>query len=78
VTSEGDDDERHGLPASRLASTLGVPVIAEGIERPGQLDRLLELGGTLGQGFLLGRPAEFGDLELSRRPAERPRAALRA
>jgi hypothetical protein len=34
VTSEGDDDERHGLPASRLASTLGVPVIAEGIERP--------------------------------------------
>jgi diguanylate cyclase (GGDEF)-like protein len=62
----------------QLARTLGVPVIAEGIERPGQLDRLLELGGTLGQGFLLGRPAEFGDLELSRRPAERPRAALRA
>ncbi|HWM10169.1 MAG TPA: bifunctional diguanylate cyclase/phosphodiesterase, partial [Solirubrobacteraceae bacterium] len=62
----------------QLARTLGVPVIAEGIERPGQLERLLELGGTLGQGFLLGRPAEFGDLELSRRPAGRRPAALRA
>jgi diguanylate cyclase (GGDEF)-like protein len=48
----------------QLARTLGVPVIAEGIERPAQLDRLLELGGSLGQGFLLGRPMEFGELEL--------------
>jgi EAL domain-containing protein (putative c-di-GMP-specific phosphodiesterase class I) len=48
----------------QLARTLGVPVIAEGIERPARLDRLLELGGSLGQGFLLGRPTEFGELEL--------------
>ena len=47
----------------QLARTLGVPVIAEGIERPAQLDRLRELGGSLGQGFLLGRPMEFGELE---------------
>ncbi len=42
----------------QLARTLGVPVIAEGIERSAQLERLLELGGHLGQGFLLGVPAE--------------------
>jgi EAL domain-containing protein (putative c-di-GMP-specific phosphodiesterase class I) len=38
-----------------------VPVIAEGIERPAQLDRLLERGGSLGQGSC---PMEFGELEL--------------
>jgi diguanylate cyclase (GGDEF)-like protein len=42
----------------QLARTLGVPVIAEGIERPAQLERLLELGGHLGQGYLLGVPAD--------------------
>jgi diguanylate cyclase (GGDEF)-like protein len=62
----------------QLARTLGVPVIAEGIERPAQLDRLVELGGSLGQGFLLGRPMEFGELELTPRRDERPQAALRA
>jgi EAL domain-containing protein (putative c-di-GMP-specific phosphodiesterase class I) len=35
-----------------------VPVIAEGIERQAQLERLLELGGHLGQGYLLGAPME--------------------
>jgi EAL domain-containing protein (putative c-di-GMP-specific phosphodiesterase class I) len=49
----------------QLARTLGVPVIAEGIERPAQLDRLLELGGSLGQGFLLGRPMRYAELDLA-------------
>jgi diguanylate cyclase (GGDEF)-like protein len=62
----------------QLARTLGVPVIAEGIERPAQLERLLELGGSLGQGFLLGRPMEFGELELGERRDGRRSAALRA
>ena len=61
----------------QLARTLGVPVIAEGIERPAQLDRLLELGGSLGQGFLLGRPMEHAELELNPRRVADPQVALR-
>ena len=37
-----------------LGPRVGMTVIAEGIERPEQRDRLLEWGCTLGQGFLFG------------------------
>jgi diguanylate cyclase (GGDEF)-like protein len=40
-----------------LARTLELEVIAEGIETPGQLAALRELGAELGQGYLLGRPS---------------------
>ena len=42
-----------------LAGTLGLEVIAEGIETEAQRDLLLELGCTRGQGFLFShaRPA---------------------
>ncbi|HTX47186.1 MAG TPA: EAL domain-containing protein, partial [Solirubrobacteraceae bacterium] len=39
-----------------LASSLGVGVIAEGIETQGQADALVELECDYGQGFHLGRP----------------------
>ena len=39
-----------------MADKMGSTVIAEGIERPEELETLLELGITYGQGFLLGRP----------------------
>lgn len=39
-----------------LEPELGTIVIAEGIERPGELSALRELGVPLGQGYLLGRP----------------------
>jgi diguanylate cyclase len=42
----------------QLAQSLGVLVVAEGIERPAQLQRVVELGGRLGQGYLLGRPVD--------------------
>lgn len=42
-----------------LASTLGLDVVAEGIEHPGQLDTLRRLGAKFGQGFLLGRPEVY-------------------
>lgn len=35
-----------------LADTLGIGTVAEGVERPDQVTRLLELGCTVGQGFL--------------------------
>jgi diguanylate cyclase (GGDEF)-like protein len=46
-----------------LGRTLGLTIIAEGIEEPGQLARLRELGCQLGQGFLLGRPVPPDELE---------------
>jgi EAL domain-containing protein (putative c-di-GMP-specific phosphodiesterase class I) len=43
-----------------LARKLGLDVIAEGIETPGQLNALRELEVELGQGYLVGRPAAAG------------------
>jgi diguanylate cyclase (GGDEF)-like protein/PAS domain S-box-containing protein len=41
-----------------LAHSLGLHVIAEGIEHPGQLRRLRTLGCEYGQGFLFSRPLD--------------------
>jgi EAL domain-containing protein (putative c-di-GMP-specific phosphodiesterase class I) len=62
-----------GLPASRgdralvaaivtLARSLGVPAVAEGIERPEQLAWLREVGCDLGQGYLFARPSTVEQL----------------
>ncbi|SEG94150.1 PAS domain S-box-containing protein/diguanylate cyclase (GGDEF) domain-containing protein [Nonomuraea solani] len=40
----------------RLGHDLGLIVVAEGIERPEQLDLLKQMGCTRGQGFLVARP----------------------
>jgi EAL domain-containing protein (putative c-di-GMP-specific phosphodiesterase class I) len=40
-----------------LAHALDLKVVAEGIERAGQLEVLRELGCDLGQGYLFARPA---------------------
>jgi EAL domain-containing protein (putative c-di-GMP-specific phosphodiesterase class I) len=40
-----------------FADRIGSTIIAEGIEREGELATLLELGIEYGQGFLLGRPS---------------------
>jgi len=40
-----------------FADSIGSAIIAEGIERQGELDTLIELGVDYGQGYLLGRPA---------------------
>jgi EAL domain-containing protein (putative c-di-GMP-specific phosphodiesterase class I) len=39
-----------------LGRSLGVAIIAEGIEEIGQLERLRDLGCEYGQGFLFARP----------------------
>ncbi len=41
-----------------IGQSLGLRVVAEGIERPEQLERLCELGCRYGQGYLLGRPID--------------------
>jgi EAL domain-containing protein (putative c-di-GMP-specific phosphodiesterase class I) len=44
-----------------LAAEMGAEVIAEGVERPGQLATLRDLGVRFAQGFLLGRPRPIGE-----------------
>ena len=46
-----------------LANTLGLITVAEGIEMPGQHDRLVELGCAYGQGYLYGRPVEASKVD---------------
>ena len=41
-----------------LAETLGLTVIAEGIERPEDAEELMALGCRIGQGFLYAKPSE--------------------
>ena len=58
----GHDRGAHSLVQAilRLADSLTIAVIAEGIERKAQVDALLQLGCRYGQGWLLGavRPLE--------------------
>ena len=44
-----------------LATTLGLGVIAEGIETPGQRERLIAFGCELGQGFLFSKPVDAAE-----------------
>ena len=43
----------------RYAGSTGVTVVAEGIEREVQAERVASLGVTVGQGYLFGKPASF-------------------
>ncbi len=45
-----------------LGSSLGKLVVAEGIETPGQLAQLREMGCRLGQGYLMARPLPAQDV----------------
>jgi EAL domain-containing protein (putative c-di-GMP-specific phosphodiesterase class I) len=53
------DPSRQALVEAMLAfcGRVGADVIAEGVEQPGELVTLLELGVELGQGWFLARPA---------------------
>lgn len=59
-------------PASRellegvmlLMRHLGLRVVGEGVERPGQLKVLREVGCDAAQGYLLGRPAPATDIDI--------------
>lgn len=69
-----DTDERGRIIVAavlRLGAELGVEVVAEGIETPGELATLVELGARRGQGHQLARPMPVGDVEalLPRGPA---------
>ena len=44
-----------------MCRSLGLAVVAEGVETPAQRDALLALGCTTFQGWLYGRPMPVGD-----------------
>jgi len=47
----------------QLGRSLGLELVAEGIERPAQLARIAATSCDQGQGFLLGRPTESGGVD---------------
>ena len=57
-----------------LGHTLGLRIIAEGIEEAAQAERLRSLGCELGQGFFFARPVEASAIEAAM-AVERPPAA---
>lgn len=65
-----------------LAKSLGMEIVAEGVEQEAQLAQLRELGCQAVQGYLLGRPLLAEEAQalvaaLSRMPGECPRSLLR-
>ncbi len=56
--SEGGESSALTAAVIELAGILNLTPVAEGIERPDQLERLMELKCDLGQGFLFARPLE--------------------
>jgi EAL domain-containing protein (putative c-di-GMP-specific phosphodiesterase class I) len=64
VARMGDDRGSTAIMAAMiaLAHTLGMGVIAEGVERPDQATRLRELGCDAAQGYLFSRPRPAGEL----------------
>ncbi len=57
-----------------MAQNLGMPVVAEGIETPAQLESLKRLGCERGQGYLLARPMD--SIQLTEFLADRLPAAM--
>jgi len=57
---DGGEEGKRALVRSiiRLAQSLELEAVAEGIERPEQLDALRALGVRYGQGFLFAEPME--------------------
>jgi Amt family ammonium transporter len=58
VAGLGRDDEDSAIVAAivQMARTLGLTVVAEGVERPEQLERLRELDCDRAQGRLIAEP----------------------
>jgi diguanylate cyclase (GGDEF)-like protein len=59
----GDEDEAIVRSAIELAHSLDIRVVAEGAETEETLERLVELGCDLAQGYCLSRPVPAAELE---------------
>jgi len=65
VSAVGRDEQRSQLVQAMidLGGTLGLRVVAEGIETPDQLDFLRTIGCRQGQGYLFAKPLGAPELE---------------
>src|SRR5215204_3212865 len=65
VAGLGRDEEDSAIVAAivQMARTLGLTVVAEGVERPEQLERLRELDCDRAQGRLIAEPMPAADVE---------------
>jgi len=65
IAGLGRDEEDSAIVAAivRMARTLGLAVVAEGVERPEQLEQLRELGCERAQGRLIAEPMPAVELE---------------
>jgi diguanylate cyclase (GGDEF)-like protein/PAS domain S-box-containing protein len=65
VAGLGRDEEDSAIVAAivQMARTLGLSVVAEGVERPEQLERLRELDCDRAQGRLIAEPMPAADVE---------------
>jgi diguanylate cyclase (GGDEF)-like protein len=78
----GSDDWAFAHAIVALGQTLGLRIVAEGVEDAGQLERLREMGCEFGQGYLFARPVDgatftesmFGPLSEAPSPIEAPGA----
>jgi len=61
VADMGDTDSTFVQAIIELSHTLGLPVVAEGVETLDQLTMLRSLGCDMAQGYLLARPTELTD-----------------
>ncbi len=61
LTSSRPDSSALVIAIIGLARSLGLDVIAEGIEHESQLHRLIDLGCDMGQGFLMAHPLDEAD-----------------
>ena len=77
---EDDADARRMVRAMvRLASSLDLPVVAEGIESHGTLEVLKRMGCAEGQGYLFGKPMEAREIaQLLQKRQHRASGALAA
>jgi diguanylate cyclase (GGDEF)-like protein len=73
-TPEADARQAVARAVVQLAGALGLDTVAEGIENQEQVERLLRLGYTVGQGYHLGRPGS--PEEMSARFAAQRAAAV--
>src|SRR5439155_22444538 len=64
ATLADDEDDRSAIATViGLASALGLPVVASGVETVDQLPQLRFHGCGLAQGYLLGTPQPAGEIE---------------
>lgn len=59
----GPEESAYGRAIVRLSQSLGLDVVAEGIETAGEFEALLEMGCGFGQGFLFSKPRPPHEIE---------------